>query len=341
MAYQKVVESEAEEGLMDRHTPLAEIDNDESSNSRGRLVKGLGMLALATAGTAAVMTGAKSSVGKPLFSMLSAFHTHHNKNDKSSWYYDDDTYDSHGKYTSEEYACDVYDDDTFYTADLCGQYDYKECYADSSTGFGSCNESYWCSSLCGDACSEGMGAICFFEKISDLRGTCEEVAGILGFNSTEEYDALQLQAAADEAQANFDPSIPSGSLAKLHDISIPGGDDDTLGPDISHGGSSGSSGVDDGHDDVGNTWTDDDPMAVTKDDDLGDSGCGRHSYCEKCKGFCRELKMKQYLAKNFDSKGGYSPKAMKQAIISIVDTCTQFGFATRPSGSTGGGVFGR
>ena len=158
-------------------------------------------------------------------------------------------------------------------------------------------------------CTEGAGAICFFERISDLKNTCEEV-------STLRHAEVTL--------------LGSESLEAFGDIGIPNAEDDTLGPDVTSGFG------DDVTDDHNSGHLGKDSNAHKKekghgtfvDDDLADSGCGRHSYCEKCTGYCKEQAMKHYLESNFGATGGYSPKALKMAVVRIIDTCKEFGFDT-------------
>jgi hypothetical protein len=69
-------------------------------------------------------------------------------------------------------TCSEFDDDDTYTADVCSPYDTNTCYGHRK----GCNSSYFCSNLCGDMCSEGAGAICYYEKISHLKETCESAA---------------------------------------------------------------------------------------------------------------------------------------------------------------------
>ena len=54
MAYQKVSEVEEGEVDMDRHTPMANIDDVTDAGARSKLLKTLGLVALAAVGTAAV-----------------------------------------------------------------------------------------------------------------------------------------------------------------------------------------------------------------------------------------------------------------------------------------------
>merc|ERR1711918_200144 len=61
-----------------------------------------------------------------------------------------------------------------------------------------------------------------------------------------------------------------------------------------------------------------------------DYGCGCHAYCEYCSDYCRMTEMESYLYSHFSvlGRGGYSPNAMKEAVVSIVSTCSHFGFLT-------------
>merc|ERR1719231_623610 len=158
MAYQKV--SEAEEGALDleQSTPLTQIDGDaDSSNAvvRTRLLKAVGLVALAATGVAAVVMRAPSASSAMSF--------------MTNWYYDDDSVYAPDMGKRGSWAVESYD---------CTEYDYDECFQGGTGAHDSCNSSYWCTALCGDMCEEGAGAICFFDKISDLKGTCEQVAAL-------------------------------------------------------------------------------------------------------------------------------------------------------------------
>ena len=54
MAYQKVVDAEEGVADTDRHTPMANIDDATDAGSRSKLLKSMGLVALAVAGTAGV-----------------------------------------------------------------------------------------------------------------------------------------------------------------------------------------------------------------------------------------------------------------------------------------------
>eukprot|EP00622_Pseudochattonella_farcimen_P007038 FR742936.1.p1 GENE.FR742936.1~~FR742936.1.p1 ORF type:complete len:238 (+),score=24.84 FR742936.1:97-714(+) len=66
-------------------------------------------------------------------------------------------------------------------------------------------------------------------------------------------------------------------------------------------------------------------IGIGLDVELADEGCGRHSYCNQCKSYCREKKMKQYLSQNFRCSGGYCPQALKQALENVIETCAHWG----------------
>lgn len=55
MAYQKVSEVEEGEVDMDRHTPMANIDDVADVGARSKLLKTLGLVTLAAVGTAGVV----------------------------------------------------------------------------------------------------------------------------------------------------------------------------------------------------------------------------------------------------------------------------------------------
>mmetsp|Transcript_5374 Transcript_5374/g.10924 ORF Transcript_5374/g.10924 Transcript_5374/m.10924 type:complete len:345 (-) Transcript_5374:170-1204(-) len=331
MAYQKVVDAEEGVALVadtDRHTPMANIDDATDAASRSKLLKTLGLVALVAVGTAGVTMSLSGSARATVASLSSA----------DTWYYDDDQYASSKPWAEESYECKNYKDDDYYTADLCGNYDSVECYEGTfESGNLACNSSYWCSELCGDYCSEGAGAICFFQKLSDLKETCQRVAEIRASDDyetpDEEWEVLS--------------AVKSGLMA-LSDPNMPAADDDTLGPDIN---SPSKDSTDDypvvvaPEDDYTEPLADDTEVSANNHrkkvlnrtsyhasgnvtDDLEDSGCGRHTYCEDCKDYCKEMKMKHYLEESFGARGGYSPRSAKMAIIDILNTCEFMGFST-------------
>jgi len=56
--------------------------------------------------------------------------------------------------------CLQYDDDSYFTPNVCGHYDIGPCY-ESGGGLDSCVNNPWCNTFCGTMCAEGEGAICF------------------------------------------------------------------------------------------------------------------------------------------------------------------------------------
>jgi hypothetical protein len=159
------------------------------------------------------------------------------------------------KKVSKPSSCSEFDDDTTYTADVCSEYDTHQCYTHRRP----CNSSYYCSSLCGDACEVGAGAICYYEKISNLVETCEVVdtlrrerdgatRSVEGVEGGAEGEVIE--GASDEAEGALAASIEPGEGYGLHD-------------------------------------------------DLRDEGCGMHVYCGYCTGDCATTKMEKYLLNNF------------------------------------------
>lgn len=66
-----------------------------------------------------------------------------------------------------------------FTNEVCSSFDSTICFKHEDI---SCEKNYWCNELCGDMCLLGEGSICFFEKISDIEGTCNKVKSILDSN---------------------------------------------------------------------------------------------------------------------------------------------------------------
>jgi len=75
---------------------------------------------------------------------------------------DDHTYEfwSGGSY----HECLYFDDDTYFTAEVCSVYDEHPCYDDADDGL-ACTDNTWCDYFCGTYCAAGEGAICFFETL--------------------------------------------------------------------------------------------------------------------------------------------------------------------------------
>jgi len=254
-------------------TPLLiEIDEPPTTKFRGAASRTLGLAAGVIAIGVVALTGvAKTS---SVSNSLSFFST--------NWYYDDDKYDATSPWQASVYNCSDYDDDDYYTADLCESYDEITCY-DYAAGYTPCTSSYWCSTLCGDSCAEGGGALCYYEKISDLRSTCDEVN--------------KIRTAADYSSEHDYQYAPE----KAKDV---------------------------------------ERVMGKSDDDSDDHGCGRHSYCSYCWGFCKEKKMAEYLNVTYaewddvpaDGIGIYTPNTMKELVENIVTTCDHFGFYTNITG---------
>lgn len=66
------------------------------------------------------------------------------------------------------YECLEFDDDTYFTADVCSVYDNIECYTNNGTSH-ACVNSTWCDYFCSSYCAEGEGAICFIDTVT-VRG---------------------------------------------------------------------------------------------------------------------------------------------------------------------------
>ena len=236
-----------------------------------------------------------------------------------------------GPYVSEEYNCTDYDDDTYFTPDVCSGYDYSTCYGDNSI-VSNCVDSFWCNKLCGDMCDEGAGAICFFQKISDLQTTCSTVANLRATQNqtTNPWSPDGLSAPAERAAEEKETeekkektSCGKGCSAatEMAAMYVPGPARD-VSPEEAKAfmelyprSSTVSDAAETGH---------------GLSDDIADEGCGRHSYCLECTDFCKEKLMKKYLSNKFGvdtgaGVGGYSPSSLKQALENIVETCAYFG----------------
>lgn len=79
-------------------------------------------------------------------------------------------------FSDSDFSCYEYDDDTTFTAAVCSEYDYKQCFKTNNA----CVEDEWCNAMCGESCDEGAGAICYFELFSDMATTCDRVFLLMG-----------------------------------------------------------------------------------------------------------------------------------------------------------------
>lgn len=79
------------------------------------------------------------------------------------------------------YSCNEYDDDGTFTPELCSGYDWDTCFGGTRGHVNktNCNSSFWCNTFCADMCTEGAGAMCYYEMLSDLNSTCSRVKRIL------------------------------------------------------------------------------------------------------------------------------------------------------------------
>eukprot|EP00622_Pseudochattonella_farcimen_P006368 FR742165.1.p1 GENE.FR742165.1~~FR742165.1.p1 ORF type:complete len:194 (+),score=12.61 FR742165.1:64-582(+) len=164
-------------------------------------------------------------------------------------------------------------------------------------GTTSCNSSFWCNTFCGESCAESEGGICFYQKLSDLKDTCEKVDEI---RRSDDYDPSN-----DYSDSTPAPSpVPGINLPPLPEMDA---QMDEASPALDTGGRRDGS------------WY---------HDDLMDKGCGRHTYCQNCWGYCKESKMMLHLEAEYGLSGGYSPNTMKETLQNIVATCHYFGFST-------------
>jgi len=287
--------------------------------------------------------------------------------------WDDDKYGARPRYVEEPYNCTDYDDDEFYTPDICSNFDYSTCFSTISEVEG-CTSSFWCNKLCGDMCNDGAGAICFFEKISDMKDTCVMVANLRATQnvSYNPYAPGNRSAAWSTLHGYFYDD--EGALLDVDDMGRPiyvddiAEDTDSEETTSSHSscgkgcsteamaqssdsiqGSSAlarlqlspdqqaqldadvrtmqaAEGIEVSDTKPRGEEQDIEEIGVGLDFNIADEGCGRHSYCNQCKSYCREKKMKQYLSQNFRCSGGYCPQALKQALENIIETCAHWGF---------------
>lgn len=62
----------------------------------------------------------------------------------------------------------------------------------------------WCASLCGDACADGRGAMCAYERLSDLATTCAAVEATMVKNGTTVARELRAAGDLDECRPTAD-----------------------------------------------------------------------------------------------------------------------------------------
>jgi len=199
-----------------------------------------------------------------------------------------------------KFNCTIYDDDFFYTAAVCGQFDSVLCDGtdddvmamttttdDFSTA--SCFGSYWCNVFCSTACDAGEGAICMYDLVSDLATTCAKVASLEGTDGAaakakvyggggvaksaalKRIDAAKSTATATLGQGLLDPN-PNGrthpaDLAANLAVAASSANGPPIKQLEGHG------------------------LDYSQHDD----GCAMHSYCEFCTGDCYSDTVQNYI----------------------------------------------
>ena len=196
-------------------------------------------------------------------------------------------------YDSVAQTCDDYDDDVVFTYELCGSNDAGMCGITGDDDDVNCMENEWCSKLCGEDCSNGEGALCFFETLSDLTTTCEGIRS--GANNVKQDDSKKslMKAASAQASASRALSTTKGSSSsKKSQKSV-----HRLGK--GHG-----------------------PHY-----EVSDYGCGTHAFCEHCTGSCASERLSRYATEThgLPPNSNLNPYYAKLLIMNIEETCEFYG----------------
>ena len=116
-------------------------------------------------------------------------------------------YDKGFVYQNVTQFCNQYDDDSVFDASLCEDNDAGMCGTIGTVTNTTCIGSYWCDELCGDECYAGEGAVCFYDKLTNLADTCTEVKAIMDDADAGTLAAIQAdegaKASIEEATANM------------------------------------------------------------------------------------------------------------------------------------------